>query len=103
MFTDSEAIRALAQRTRRLGEELRDEADAVLRAAGAVPWTGVAADAMRFSVRGQVRALRRCAGLHDVAAEALWHHAAEVDRHVALLRSAEHVVGDLVSVIKEAA
>lgn len=103
MFSDTEAIRALAQRMRRLGEELRSEGDMALRAVSTVQWSGAAADALRFSVRSQVQALRRSAGLHDAAADALLLHAGEVDRRLGLLGAAEHAVGDLLSHLADAA
>jgi hypothetical protein len=89
MYGDTEAVRALAQRMRRLGEELRAEADAVLRAAVAVLWVGEAGSALRAVVRAEAAALRRCAGRHDTAARALERHAEEVERRKGLIAAAE--------------
>jgi hypothetical protein len=47
MYGDTEAIRGLARGLRRLGDDIRWEADTLLASAEAVPWQGVAADAMR--------------------------------------------------------
>jgi hypothetical protein len=89
MYGDTEALGALAQRMRRLGEELRAEADAVLRASLAVLWVGAAGSALREAVRVEARALQRCAGLFDGAARALERHAAEVAERQALIASLE--------------
>jgi hypothetical protein len=89
MYGDTEAVRALAQRMRRLGEELRAEADAVLRAATGVTWVGEAGSALRQAVRAEAAALRGCAGRHDDAAHALERHAEEVERRKGLIAAAE--------------
>jgi hypothetical protein len=70
----------LALRLRRLADELRAEADAIARAARAVPWEGEGGDAMRWAVRRSVRSLRRAALAHDEAARALDRHAEALER-----------------------
>jgi hypothetical protein len=84
-------LRALARRLRRAAEELAAEADMVLRAVERVPWTGQAADAMRWSARREVRALRACADLHAAGADALDAHAGRVAQRTGAL----HAVGSL--------
>ena len=80
MYGDTEAIRGLARAFRRMGDDLRWEADSLLARAESVPWQGVAADAMRGVAHYRVAALRRTAGLHDEAAAALDDHARTVDQ-----------------------
>lgn len=80
MYGDTTTIRALAGRLRERGDEIRDLAAALSTHAGSVPWTGLAADAMRAHTAVRVCALLRTAALHDDAAEAVERHAREVDR-----------------------
>jgi hypothetical protein len=101
MYGDTEAIRGLARTMRDQGAALRSEATSLLARAEAVPWQGVAADAMRARVRAQVAALRRTAGLSDDAAVALDHHADEVDRRKRLIAEIEHRVTALVSAARD--
>jgi hypothetical protein len=101
MYGDTRAIRHLAGTMRGEAAALRREADALLARAEAVPWTGLAADAMRASVRAQVGSLRRTAALADDAAEALDRHADEVDRLKALIASIERKVLSLVSAARD--
>jgi hypothetical protein len=82
------------------GAALRTEAATLLARAEAVPWQGLAADAMRACVRTQVASLRRTAGLSDDAAAALDRHADEVDRLKALIASIERRVTALVDAAK---
>lgn len=90
MYGDTSAIRAQARRMRERGGEIRREAAALLAAAEAVPWTGVAADAMRGLAREHAGGLRSCAGAHEAAADALDRHAREVDRLKDLISTIEH-------------
>jgi hypothetical protein len=90
MYGDTEAIRGLARTMRQEAAALRAEADILLTRAEAVPWQGLAAEAMRTTVRAQVAALRRTATLADDAAAALDEHADEVDRLKALIAAIEH-------------
>jgi ABC-type transporter Mla subunit MlaD len=92
MYGDTEAIRGLARTMRGEAAALRSEATGLLTKAEAVPWTGLAADAMRSRVQAQVGSLRRTAELADDAAQALDRHADEVDRLKALIASIEHRV-----------
>ena len=76
MLTDTTGIRHLARRLRERADEIRAEAARVRRRADAVPWQGLAADAMRAHVAVRARPrLRATASLHDDAAEALDRHA----------------------------
>jgi hypothetical protein len=101
MYGDTEAIRGLARTMRGQGAALRSEADRLLGRAEAVPWQGLAADAMRARVRAQVRALRHSAELADEAAVALGQHADEVDRLKALIAAIESTVMALVAAARE--
>jgi hypothetical protein len=65
---------------------------ALLRGAETVPWSGVAADAMRSTAREHAAGLRACAEAHARAAEALVRHAQEVDRVKELIASVERRV-----------
>ena len=97
MYGDTEAIRGLARTMRGQGTTLRSQADWLLTRAEAVPWEGLAADAMRARVRAQVEALRRTADLPDDAAIALDQHADEVDRLKALIAAIERKAMALVA------
>jgi hypothetical protein len=101
MYGDTEAIRGLARTMRGQGAALRSEAERLLTRAEAVPWQGLAADAMRARVRAQVRALRRTAELADDAAVALDRHADEVDRLKALIGAIERKVMARVAAARE--
>ena len=101
MYGDTEAIRGLARTLRGQGTTLRAEATHLLAQAEAVPWQGLAADAMRARVRAQVGALRRTADLADDAARSLDHHADEVDRVKALIAAIERKVMALVDAARD--
>jgi hypothetical protein len=103
MYGDTTVIRGLS---RQLDEQATDivlEAEALVALAEACRWSGWAADAMRGRSRERAAALRRSAGRHQDAAEALAHHADEVDRAKDVIAAAERTVtrllgdiGDLV-------
>jgi hypothetical protein len=101
MYGDTRSIRELARTMRSEGTALRAEAESLLTRSEAVPWTGLAADAMRASVHAQAGALRRTATLADDAAAALDHHADEVDRLKELIASIERKAMALVSAAKD--
>ena len=65
MYGDTTVIRALARGLREQGQEILAEADALVGRAEAVPWAGLAADAMRRLARDHAGGLRTCAGLHE--------------------------------------
>jgi hypothetical protein len=101
MYGDTDAIRRLARAMRDQGAELRSQAEWLLTRAEAVPWEGLAADAMRARVRAQVRGLRRTAELADDAAFALDQHADEVDRLKALIAAIERKAMALVAAARD--
>jgi len=96
MYGDTDAIRALARRAREQGTEIRTEADALVGRAEAVPWGGLAAEAMRRLARDHAGCLRKCAARHEDAAEALERHAREVDHVRAVIAAVERRVMHLV-------
>ncbi len=101
MYGDTEAIRRLARTMRGQGTALRSHANRLLTRAEAVPWEGLAADAMRARVRSQVGGLRRTAELADDAAVALDRHADEVDRLKALIAAIERKAMALVAAARD--
>jgi hypothetical protein len=101
MYGDTEAIRGLARGLRRLGDEIRWEADLLLSAAEAVPWQGIAADAMRCLARHRVGELRRTAALHDEAASALDDHADAVESVKRLIAAVEDQVRSMVAAARD--
>ena len=94
MYGDTEVIRRLATQMADQAVEIRDDADELVKAAGLVVWDGKAATSMRERMKERAVELRRTADEHDDAAEALRHHAAEVDRLKDLIANiARQVVG----------
>lgn len=92
MYGDTSVIRGLARSLRDQATDIRLEADRLVAQSDNTHWTGLAADAMRHRTRERASALRRSAGLHEDAAEALEHHADEVDRLKDLIASIERRV-----------
>ena len=101
MYGDTEAIRGLARGLRRQADDIRWEADTLLARADAVPWQGLAADAMRCLARYRVGELRRTSGLHDDAAHALDDHADAVDRVKRLIAAIEDRVLSLIAAARD--
>lgn len=97
MYGDTRVIRHLAHDLRDQADEIRQQADRLVAEAEATPWRGRAADAMRASSRRHAGDLRDTASLHDDAASALVHHAAQVERTKALIASIEAAVQGLVT------
>jgi hypothetical protein len=89
MYGDTSVIRGLARDLRDRATDIRHEADHLVARADQVHWHGLAADAMRRRCRDRAAALRRTAGLHEDAADALDRHAAEVDRLKELIAAIE--------------
>jgi len=89
MYGDMDAVRALARTLREQGSDIRSEADALVGRAEAVPWTGLAAEAMRRLARDHAGCLRTSAARHEDAAEALERHAREVDHVQAVIAAVE--------------
>ena len=75
---------------------LDEIADRLAHRAEAIGWQGYAAEAMRRRARDAVTELRRCAGLHDDAAEALERH-----RRAALANPVGQVAHGLMSVAND--
>jgi uncharacterized protein YukE len=96
MYGDTAAIRRLADRMGEQGDELRRDANRLASAAQQVLWEGRAAQAMRERTAERAVALRRTADQHDDAAQALRHHADEVDRLKDLIRDIARRVRGLV-------
>ncbi|MCW2795371.1 hypothetical protein [Nocardioides sp.] len=96
MYGDTSVIRGLARSLRDQAADIRAEADLLVGQADHTHWTGLAADAMRSRARERAAALRRTAGLHEDAAQALDHHADEVDRIKDLIAAIERRVRQLV-------
>ena len=101
MYGDTTTIRALARRLHERADEIRDLAADLTTRADGVPWTGLAADAMRAHTGVRVGGLLRTAGLHDDAAEALERHAREVDRLEELLHDAKDLAEGAVDGLKD--
>jgi hypothetical protein len=89
MYGDTSTIRRLAADLRERADDIRAETDLLVARAAQVPWQGRAADALRRQAEHRAAALRRTAGLHDDAAEALDRHAREVDRVKDLIAAIE--------------
>jgi hypothetical protein len=96
MYGDTTVIRRLAGTLREQGADIRAEAGALVGQAEAVPWTGLAADAMRALSRAHAGDLQACANRHDDAAEALDRHAREVDHLEDLIATIERKVVHLI-------
>ncbi len=90
MYGDTSIIRRLARQLRERGDEIRNEAHELAGRAQTVPWTGLAADAMRRMSGDHAVRLLACAAAHDAAADALDHHAREVDHVKEMIAAIEH-------------
>lgn len=101
MYGDTTAIRRLAGELRDRATDIRAEADHLVARADGVPWSGRAADALRRRTHDRAAALRRSAGLHDDAADALDRHAAEVDRVKDLIAAIERRAHSLVDAARD--
>ena len=96
MYGDTGAIRTHARRLRERAEEMEALSIVLLTRTEAVPWSGVAADAMRRTAHEHAVGLQTCADAHARAAAALERHAQEVDQVKALIASIErHVLSAL--------
>ena len=101
MYGDTTVIRHLARELRDRATDIRAEADHLVARADGVPWSGLAADALRRRTHDRAGALRRSAGLHDDAADALDRHAAEVDRLKDLIAAIERRARSLVDAARD--
>jgi hypothetical protein len=91
-YGDTEAVRALARAMRVQADEIRAESAALLAAAEAVSWTGLAADTLHHLGREHAAVLEASARAHDHAADALERHAREVDHTKAMIAAVERRV-----------
>lgn len=80
MYGDTQAIRRLAQEFREQAVGVRTLSTELLWTTHEAAWSGLGAEAMRSSAVDRCARMRRTAVLHDDAAQALEHHADEVDR-----------------------
>lgn len=96
MYGDTAVIRRLATQMIDQGTEIRSDADQLVKAAQLVVWEGRAAQAMRERMSERAVALRKTADEHDDAAQALRHHADEVDRLKDLIREIANRVRGLI-------
>lgn len=90
MYGDTSVIRAQARLMRERAGDIRAEADELAGRAAAVPWAGLAADAMRRTAGDHASRLRAGAAAHESAADALDRHAREVDHLKCLIAEIEH-------------
>lgn len=79
MYGDSDVIRRRADLLRDQGADVRALADQLVATTQAIAWTGRAAEAMHLRVTERAAHLRKAAGGHSSAADALDRHAKEVD------------------------
>ena len=96
MYGDTGVIRRLATQMAEQGTEIRSDADALVKSSQLVVWEGRAAQAMRERMAERAVALRATADKHDDAAQALRHHADEVDRLKDLIREIANRVRGLI-------
>ncbi len=96
MYGDTATIRRLAQQMTAQAADIRADADELMKASELVLWEGQAATAMRERMAERAVGLRKTADEHDDAADALRHHAAEVDRLKDLIAEIAHKVGGLI-------
>jgi hypothetical protein len=78
------------------GTEIRGDADQLVKASQLVVWDGRAAQAMRERMAERAVALRKSADEHDDGAQAMRHHADEVDRLKDLIRDIANRVRGLI-------
>ena len=96
MYGDTGVIRRLATQMAEQGTEIRTDADQLVKSSQLVVWDGRAAQAMRERMVERAVALRTTADEHDDAAQALRHHADEVDRLKDLIREIAQRVRGLI-------
>lgn len=79
MYGETDVMRKHAGRLREQGTEIRALADSLVAQAEAVTWAGRAGETMRERIRERATRLRESADRHDVAADSLERHTAEVE------------------------
>jgi hypothetical protein len=96
MYGDTVVMRKRAGQLREQGADIRTAAERLVARSEAVPWRGRAADAMRERVKERAAHLRAAAQAHEVAADSLERHLAEVDRLKEAVSEAERrIVGQV--------
>lgn len=101
MYGDTTVIRRLARNLREQAIDIRAEARAVQGKVEATAWTGKAAEAMRARAEARLRDLQAAANRHDDAADALDHHADEVDRLKDLIAGIERKAHRIVDAARD--
>jgi hypothetical protein len=97
MYGDLAAIRKRVDQLREQAVDVRAMADRLVTQADGIDWQGRAADSMRTRMRDRASHLRGCAHQHDMAADALSRHLAEVGRLKDSISEIEHAAGSLVT------
>lgn len=103
MYGDTAVVRALAQDLREQAGDMRAASVDLRAQSEAVPWTGLAAEAMRRLARDHASGLEASATAHERAAVALDRHAREVDHVKAVIAGAERRVHDALDDIADGA
>lgn len=101
MYGDTTVIRQRAQQVRAQAATIREEATTIRDRVAAVPWQGLAADAMRGGVLIDLARLEQTAQRHDEAAAALELHASRVDWLKETIAWVEKQVRDLVTAARD--
>lgn len=97
VYGDTTAVRELARELREQAADIRAASTELRAQSEAVPWTGLAAEAMRRLARDHASGLVSAADAHERAAASLEHHAREVDHVRSVIASAERRVHDAVA------
>jgi hypothetical protein len=92
VYGDTAVVRRLAREMREQAADIHGESAALLARAEGVPWSGMAADAMRLLARDHAAGLAASARAHEDAAAALERHARDVEHAKALIAAAERRV-----------
>ena len=80
MYGDPAAMRIRVDQLREQAVDVRAAANQIVARAEAIEWRGRAANSMRVRMAERASQLRESAGRHEVAADSLARHAAEVSR-----------------------
>jgi hypothetical protein len=97
VYGDTTVIRRLAENLREQAIDIRAEARALHGKVESTEWTGGAADAMRALATSRLADLQKTADKHGDAADALDHHADEVDRLKELIAAIERKARDIIN------
>lgn len=97
MYGEPDVLRSRVDDLREQAADVRSMADHLVARTDAMGWTGRAAAAMRARVAERAGHLRAAAAEHDSAADALSHHAQQVELLQESIADAERRVGELVA------